>query len=127
VSESMVDVLTVARRRAAFVDSSTKAATVTMVSLSAPFMLRTADNAALAPDTLTMLISAIGLIIVVASKITLGRSFGLVPANRGVVVRGPYTFVRHPIYAGYIVAHVAFFLAQATSCNAEVSLIGVGT
>ena len=87
VSESMVVVLTVARRRAAFVDSSAKAATVTMVSLSAPFMLRTADNAALAPDTLTMLISAVGLIIVVASKITLGRSFGLVPANRGVVVR----------------------------------------
>ena len=74
-----------------------------MVSLAAPFMLRTADNAALAPDTLTMLISAVGLIIVVASKITLGRSFGLVPANRGVVVRGPYTFVRHPIYAGYLV------------------------
>jgi protein-S-isoprenylcysteine O-methyltransferase Ste14 len=127
VSESMVVVLTVARRRAAFVDSSAKAATVTMVSLSAPFMLRTADNAALAPDTLTMLISAVGLIIVVASKITLGRSFGLVPANRGVVVRGPYTFVRHPIYAGYLVTHVAFFLAQATSWNAAVILIGDGT
>jgi len=127
VSESMVVVLTVARRRAAFVDSSAKAATVTMVSLSAPFMLRTADNAALAPDTLTMLISAVGLIIVVASKITLGRSFGLVPANRGVVVRGPYTFVRHPIYAGYLVTHVAFVLAHATSWNAAVILIGDGT
>ena len=127
VSESMVVVLTVARRRAAFVDSSAKAATVTMVSLSAPFMLRTADNAGLAPDTLTMLISAVGLIIVVASKITLGRSFGLVPANRGVVVRGPYTFVRHPIYAGYLVTHVAFFLAQATSWNMAVILIGDGT
>lgn len=127
VSESMVVVLTVARRRAAIVDSSAKAATVTVVSLAGPWMLRTADNAALAPDSLTMLISAIGLIIVVASKITLGRSFGLVPANRGVVVRGPYCLVRHPIYAGYLVTHVAFLLAQATSWNMAVILIGDGT
>ena len=63
----------------------------------------------------------------VASKITLGRSFGLVPANRGVVVRGPYIFVRHPIYLGYLISHVAFFLAQPTMWNAAVILIGDGT
>ena len=48
-SESLVVVLTIARRRAAVVDSSAKAATVTGVSLVGPWMLRTADVAALAP------------------------------------------------------------------------------
>jgi protein-S-isoprenylcysteine O-methyltransferase Ste14 len=126
-SESLVVILTVARRRAAFIDSSASAAVVTVVSLVAPWALRTADDAALAPDSLTSLITAIGLMIVVASKIALGRSFGLVPANRGVVVRGPYVFVRHPIYMGYVVTHVGFFFAHATLWNAVVIVMASGT
>lgn len=126
-SESLVVVLTVARRRAAVVDSSAKAATVTGVSLVGPWMLRAADVVALAPDHITSMISGVGLFIVVASKMALGRSFGLVPANRGVVVRGPYCFVRHPIYLGYVISHVAFFLAQPTLWNAAVIFIGDGT
>jgi protein-S-isoprenylcysteine O-methyltransferase Ste14 len=126
-SESLVVVLTIARRRATVVDSSVKAATVTGVSVVGPLMLRTADAAALAPDSVTTMFVGIGLLIVVASKITLGRSFGLVPANRGVVVRGPYGFVRHPIYLGYLISHVAFFLAQPTLWNAAVILIGDGS
>ena len=126
-SESLVAVLTIARRRAAVVDSSAKAATVTGVSLVGPWMLRTSEVGALVPDHVTSMISGVGLLIVVAAKMALGRSFGLVPANRGVVVRGPYCFVRHPIYLGYVISHVAFFLAQPTLWNAAVILIGDGT
>ena len=126
-SESLVVILTIARRRAAVIDSSPKAATVTMVSVAGPWMLRTADVMALASDHVTSLISATGLLVVVASKIALGRSFGLVPANRGVVVRGPYGFVRHPIYLGYLITHVAFFLSQPTVWNAAVILVADGT
>ena len=126
-SESLVVILTVARRRAAVIDSSAKAATVTLVSLVGPWLLRTGDADALAPDLFTTMVSATGLAMVVASKIALGRSFGLVPANRGVVVRGPYGFVRHPIYLGYLVSHVAFFFAHPTVWNAAVIVVGDGT
>jgi len=110
-SESLVVVLTIARRRAAVIDSSAKAATVTGVSLVGPWMLRAADAGALVPDNVTSMISGVGLLIVVASKMALGRSFGLVPANRGVVVRGPYGVVRHPIYLALFLYMLSFGIA----------------
>ena len=54
---------------------------------------------------------------VIAGKITLGRSFALLPANRGVVSTGLYQIVRHPIYMGYLVTHVAFLVASPSLWN----------
>jgi len=117
ISESLVVVLTITRRRANIVDRSTGAAIVTAMSLAGPVLLRTSRGPGVLPDLATVAISAVGLIIVIASKVTLGRSFGIVPANRGVVVGGPYCVVRHPIYAGYVVTHVAFACAHPTGWN----------
>lgn len=55
-----------------------------------------------------------GLILVIASLLALGRSFGFVAADRGVVTRGPYAAVRHPVYASYLVIQTGY-VAQATS------------
>jgi protein-S-isoprenylcysteine O-methyltransferase Ste14 len=129
-SESLVVVLTIVRRRAHVTDRSIVAAVVTTMSLAAPPLVRTTQLAPLAPDAVTALISAAGLLLVIAAKVTLGRSFGIAPANRGVVARGPYNFVRHPIYTGYIVTHVAFVMAHPSAWNiallaiADVALVG---
>lgn len=120
VSESLVVVLTVARRRTPIVDRSIAATVMTTLSLAGPPMLRTASLPALAPDTVTAMLSAVGLSLVIAGKLTLGRSFGIAPANRGVVARGPYNIVRHPIYAGYLVTHVAFVMAHPTAWNVAI-------
>ena len=112
VSEFLVVVLTFVRRRANLVDRSASATAVTFVSVVGPLLLRASDEAGLLPDAATAGLLALGLIVVVVGKMTLGRSFGLVPANRGVVVAGPYAFVRHPIYSGYLVTHIAFILAH---------------
>ena len=48
----------------------------------------------------------------------LGRSFGLLPANRGLVVAGAYTWVRHPLYLCYIVALLGMIFTSGLSfCN----------
>lgn len=59
----------------------------------------------------------IGMLIHIGAKISLNRSFGLVAANRGVKDEGLYRFVRHPMYAGYMIAHVGFLLAHPTLRN----------
>jgi len=116
-SEALVVVLTVVRRRARLVDRSFAAALTTTLSVALPPMQRASDGAALLPDELTVMVSAIGLALVIVGKMTLGRSFGVAPANRGVVVRGPYGFVRHPIYTGYLIIHVAFLVANPSPWN----------
>ncbi|MBI3399843.1 MAG: hypothetical protein HY048_00360 [Acidobacteria bacterium] len=122
-SEALVVVLTVVRRRASLVDRSITAATMTSISIGAPAMLRSLAAGGLMPDMVTALISAVGLTLIIAGKLTLGRSFGIAPANRGVVARGPYTVVRHPIYAGYLLTHIAFLAAHPRGWNLAVVLV----
>ena len=45
---------------------------------------------------------------------TLGRSFGLVAANRGIRTGGPYRFVRHPLYSGFLTAVLGTALVSRT-------------
>jgi len=122
-SESMVVVLTIFRRRAHLIDRSMAAATATVLSLAGPPLVRSANVHALAPDMLTAAVSAVGLLIVIAGKVALGRSFGIAPANRGIVARGPYALIRHPIYTGYIVTHLAFAAAQPSAWNVTILVI----
>jgi protein-S-isoprenylcysteine O-methyltransferase Ste14 len=58
-----------------------------------------------------------GFALQISAKLTLRRSFGIVAANRGVKVGGPYRFVRHPMYAGYVMTHVGFLLHNPSLWN----------
>lgn len=44
----------------------------------------------------------IGLALMLVAWLYLGRHFGLLPANRGVVARGPFRLIRHPVYAAWL-------------------------
>jgi protein-S-isoprenylcysteine O-methyltransferase Ste14 len=57
------------------------------------------------------------MLVQVHAKLSLGRSMGLVAANRGIRRSGPYQFLRHPMYAGYMLTHLAFWLFNPTEWN----------
>jgi protein-S-isoprenylcysteine O-methyltransferase Ste14 len=117
-SEALVVVLTMFRRSAASVDRSFRARALTLLATFGPPLVRPgAGVSPIAPDVATVLISAVGLMIVIFGKVSLGRSFGLTPANRGVVSSGVYRIVRHPIYLGYLITHVGFVLANPLNWN----------
>jgi protein-S-isoprenylcysteine O-methyltransferase Ste14 len=117
-SESLVIVFTVARRPAQIVDRSPVSVVATAISAVGPLIVQTAPGAGLLPDLVTTLVSGIGLSITIAGKLALGRSFGIVPANRGIVMAGAYNVVRHPIYTGYLITHLAFAIAHPLAWNA---------
>lgn len=116
VSELLVVLLTVIRRPAVVVDRSWGARVIATVSIVGVPLVRPVGEGLL-PDIATAAVSGLGLLIIITGKITLGRSFGLMPANRGVVCSGIYTRMRHPIYAGYLVTHAAFLVAHPTVWN----------
>ena len=54
----------------------------------------------------------LGTLLTIWSLATLGRCFGLFPEVRGLVLRGPYRLVRHPVYLGELVSAVGLLLAR---------------
>jgi protein-S-isoprenylcysteine O-methyltransferase Ste14 len=126
VSELLVVVLTVFRRRAHVVDRSWHARVVAGASIVlVPLIRPTGDP--LAPDLATAGVSMVGLGIIITGKATLGRSFGLMPAHRGLVCTGIYGLIRHPIYLGYLLSHVAFLAAHPSPSNLLLLFVSDGS
>ncbi len=59
-----------------------------------------------------------GLVIQILGITSLARSFGIVPANRGIKTGGLYRFVRHPIYSAYLLSNAGFLINQYSLYNA---------
>lgn len=90
---------------------------VAILGTTAPLLIRPTGGLALAPVAVSTAIMTGGLLLSVAAKVFLNRSFGIVAANRGVKKGGPYALVRHPMYLGYIISQVGFLLAVFSILN----------
>lgn len=64
-----------------------------------------------------------GVLICLWSFVYLGRSFGFAAADRGLVRRGPYRVVRHPIYASYVLLQFGYVLQSMSLRNLAVALL----
>ncbi len=68
----------------------------------------------------------LGLAICLMSLLALGRSFGFAAADRGLVTRGPYAVVRHPVYAAYVLIQLGYLLQSVALWNVLVILVATG-
>ena len=66
-----------------------------------------------------------GLGLVLAALWTLNRSFGLAPAHRGLVMRGAYAVVRHPLYAGEILGIAGYCMGYGSLLNVTAWIVVV--
>lgn len=68
-------------------------------------------------------VAVLSVMIIVYSLLSLGRNIGFIPAQRKIVTRGAYRFVRHPIYTGTFVSLVAFVLRAFSAGNLTIAVI----
>jgi len=63
------------------------------------------------PEGLAAAVELAGALVTVWAVVALGRSFGLFPADRGLVTGGPYRLVRHPMYLAQALTGLGVCLA----------------
>ncbi len=82
------------------------------------------------PDTgplaLFEVVQLAGFLIVIVALGALGRSFGIVAANRGIKTSGLYAVVRHPAYSGYLVSYLGYVAESPSLRNVLLLLVGTG-
>jgi protein-S-isoprenylcysteine O-methyltransferase Ste14 len=124
VGEALVVVLTCLRRPASIVDRRPIVRLVTAVSMTSPLLSRPSQIAPMISEATAAMLLGSALLVVVGGKMSLGYSFGMLPANRGVRQGGLYRLVRHPIYLGYLLTHIPFLAAHPSAWNVAVLLTG---
>src|ERR1700722_18522498 len=87
--------------RSATVNLRTIASSGAMLIL--PCFMRPIDRSTGALATVGHICELCGVVLTQVSRVYMGRSFGILPANRGIVSKGPFRWVRHPIYFGWLV------------------------
>jgi protein-S-isoprenylcysteine O-methyltransferase Ste14 len=125
VSEGLVAALIVLRRNAVTVTMRPLDWVVALAGTTMPMFVRPGGQPLLSPIAGTVLMFA-GLSIAIWAKATLRLSFGIAAANRGAVKGGPYRFLRHPMYAGYIVVYAGFLLNNPLLWNIAIYIPAVG-
>src|SRR6516165_3592696 len=110
ISESLGVFLILTRRSATSVSTHPLDWTLSLIAVTAPLLVAPAAASTFVPSQIATALMFLGMIIQISAKTVLWRSYGIVPANRGVKTGGPYRFVRHPMYAGYTLTHIGFLL-----------------
>ena len=72
------------------------------------------------PNLIGNLLVLVGVVLSTGAVLSLGRSFGIEAANRGIQTHGFYRFVRHPIYAAYLPLMGGYLVAYPSWWNALV-------
>ena len=87
---------------------------------------RPVAHPAAGPFELLEVVQLAGFGVVIVALGTLGRSFGIVAANRGVQTKGLYGFVRHPAYSGYLVSYLAYVAENPSLRNVVLLVVATG-
>jgi protein-S-isoprenylcysteine O-methyltransferase Ste14 len=110
ISESLGVFLILTRRSATSVSTHPLDWALSLLAVNAPLLAAPAAASTSVPSQIATALMFAGMTIQISAKAALWRSYGLIPANRGVKTKGPYRFLRHPMYAGYTLIHIGFLL-----------------
>lgn len=123
VQETLMSALFVVRRRPLQTSRSPLAWVASGVGTFGMLAMRPVAEPLGGLGPLWMALQIVGVAGALACLVALGRSFGIVAANRGVQTTGPYRIVRHPMYASYIVSSAGYLLENPSPANTVVWLL----
>ena len=81
------------------------------------FSLRPHAAALPGMQALSVFVQFAGILGILISIVSLGRSFGLIPANRKIKTAGAYRLVRHPLYVSEMVFYTGFLMGNYSPLN----------
>jgi protein-S-isoprenylcysteine O-methyltransferase Ste14 len=76
-------------------------------------------------EPIGLALQVLGTLLATLAVVSLGRSFGIVAANRGVRTTGFYRFVRHPLYGSYMVGYLGFLMGTLSFWNVSLIVLTV--
>ena len=96
---------------------------VALVGSFGSLLARPGGEHSAASDAVGLALQAVGVVVVALVLLAMGRSFGVVAANRGIVTSGPYRVVRHPLYAAYLIEQSGYLLQSFRLWNIALFLV----
>jgi protein-S-isoprenylcysteine O-methyltransferase Ste14 len=117
VQELIIVGLVVTRRRTQEMSLSPWDWAIALLGTAAPLLQQPSAPLHTTLEPLGLLVQLVGAALSLLATISLGRSFGIVAANRGVRTGGLYRFVRHPLYGSYLIGYVGFLIGNASTLN----------
>lgn len=114
-SESLLAIMFLIRNTDASVSKNPFDWMVALAGTFTPLFFRPSDHAIDA--TLGACLILVGVSIQIAGVLSLNKSFGIVPANRGIKTSGTYRLVRHPIYLSYLFTFAGYQLSNFSPYN----------
>ena len=82
-----------------------------------PCFMRPTNLSSGALATSGLIFELCGVALTQVARVYMGRSFGVLPANRGIVSKGPFRWVRHPIYLGWLILSIGYAMSYPNARN----------
>ncbi len=115
VAESILVISFVIRKEARAFSLKPSDWLVSIMMLVVPILFRPDQHNDLFQGTL---LNILGALLLTWAYASLGTSISLAPALRDIKTRGMFVYVRHPIYASYILLYGGYYLSHPTVWNA---------
>jgi protein-S-isoprenylcysteine O-methyltransferase Ste14 len=125
-SEGLVVLFLLIRRRPAAISRRPGDWLLALAATCMPMLVASSGGQAIVSSFVGATLLLMGMVVQILAKLALGRSLGCIPAHRGLKLSGPYGFVRHPMYAGYLLSHLAFLFMNLTWWNVAVYALAYG-
>ena len=109
--------VTIARRLSVSTSTQIKDWLAAVLTVGLSMMFRPTEWRQWFAQAAGSILQGIGLIIMTVALWNLGKSFGIVAANRGIKRSGLYGWVRHPLYGGELIFFTGFLLTTFSPYN----------